>query len=585
MVRERFRFPRFSCTPVECYAVVADWDPSLGQLTAWSNFQGPFTLHGVAAAALGLRGNQLRLITPLGLGGLVRDQVVGLRVRRAARARRPQARRARPLDGGPDRAPHRKRRGDGSRDRRRGGLHGGRRADRAALRRGRGRRRLRAGAGAGDALPDARLALRRLPGAERRRAQPGRAHEHAALGAEPWVRRAAALLRARAHDGDRCAPPRPRPGRARAPQPRSGRGDAVPDPVRRALRLRRLRATASTTPSSSPAGTSAAQRRSRHGRRAVSSGSASRAWSSPRSRTWATSPSRRRPTSARRPLPKSGNAEGASVTIDPAGGIHVRVGTAPQGQGHRTVCAQVVADALGCDPADVEVLAAMDTASMPWTVASGSYSSRFSGVTVGAVQKAALQAPREGRCDPGAPRRRRPAAPPRRRRGALEPGVASRGDGAGARRRRATGRRRTSIHPTTTTASPPRPPTGSSSTCASSRSTGRPVPWRCSTTSPSTMPACSSTRCSPTARCSAASRTAPRVALHERHGWDEWGNPLTASFVDYLAPTAPDVPRIRIGHRATPSPFTRARREGDRRGEHDERAVRDRERGRRRDRT
>ena len=69
VVRRRFRFPRFSCAPVECYAVVADWDPSLGQLTAWSNFQGPFTLHGVAAAALGLRGNQLRLITPPDSGG------------------------------------------------------------------------------------------------------------------------------------------------------------------------------------------------------------------------------------------------------------------------------------------------------------------------------------------------------------------------------------------------------------------------------------------------------------------------------------------------------------------------------------
>ena len=49
-------------------------------------------------------------------------------------------------------------------------------------------------------------------------------------------------------------------------------------------------------------------------------------------------------------LPKSGNAEGASIAIDPLGGITVRLGTTPQGQGHRTVCAQVVADELGCDP-------------------------------------------------------------------------------------------------------------------------------------------------------------------------------------------------------------------------------------------
>ena len=69
VVRETFRFPRFTCTPVECYAVVADWDATAGRLTAWANFQGPFTLHGVAAAALGLPGDRLRLLTPPDSGG------------------------------------------------------------------------------------------------------------------------------------------------------------------------------------------------------------------------------------------------------------------------------------------------------------------------------------------------------------------------------------------------------------------------------------------------------------------------------------------------------------------------------------
>ncbi|HEY7729892.1 MAG TPA: molybdopterin cofactor-binding domain-containing protein, partial [Gaiellaceae bacterium] len=69
VVRETFRFPRFSCTPVECYGVVADWDSSRGALTAWANFQGPFTLHSVAAAALGLPGSKLRLLTPPDSGG------------------------------------------------------------------------------------------------------------------------------------------------------------------------------------------------------------------------------------------------------------------------------------------------------------------------------------------------------------------------------------------------------------------------------------------------------------------------------------------------------------------------------------
>ena len=46
------------------------------------------------------------------------------------------------------------------------------------------------------------------------------------------------------------------------------------------------------------------------------------------------------------------------------------------------------------------------------------------------------------------------------------------------------------------------------------------------------------------------------AALFERHVWDESGNLVTASFMDYLAPTAPDVPSLEIGHRSTPSPFT-----------------------------
>ena len=61
VVRETFRVPRFTCMPVECFGVVCDWDEPGGRLTAWANFQGPFTLHGVAAAALGLRGDRLRL--------------------------------------------------------------------------------------------------------------------------------------------------------------------------------------------------------------------------------------------------------------------------------------------------------------------------------------------------------------------------------------------------------------------------------------------------------------------------------------------------------------------------------------------
>jgi 2-furoyl-CoA dehydrogenase large subunit len=45
------------------------------------------------------------------------------------------------------------------------------------------------------------------------------------------------------------------------------------------------------------------------------------------------------------------------------------------------------------------------------------------------------------------------------------------------------------------------------------------------------------------------------AALFERLVWDDDGNLLTASFMDYSCPTAPDLPTPRIGHRESPSPF------------------------------
>ncbi|WP_241236282.1 xanthine dehydrogenase family protein molybdopterin-binding subunit [Brevibacillus marinus] len=90
-------------------------------------------------------------------------------------------------------------------------------------------------------------------------------------------------------------------------------------------------------------------------------------------------------------LPKSGCAEGATVSIDPLGGIKVRISTTPTGQGHETVAAQIVGEVLGVDPRSVKVVAEMDTLTSPWSVASGSYSSRFAPIGSSAVYQAALK--------------------------------------------------------------------------------------------------------------------------------------------------------------------------------------------------
>lgn len=90
-----------------------------------------------------------------------------------------------------------------------------------------------------------------------------------------------------------------------------------------------------------------------------------------------------------RSLPKSGCTEAATVAMDPLGSVTVRLGTTPQGQGHQTVAAQIVAQELGIDIDAIEVVAEMDTQTSPWSIASGSYSSRFAPVAAAAVQGAA----------------------------------------------------------------------------------------------------------------------------------------------------------------------------------------------------
>jgi 2-furoyl-CoA dehydrogenase large subunit len=233
----------------------------------------------------------------------------------------------------------------------------------------------------------------------------------------------------------------------------------------------------------------------------------------------------------------------------------VRLATTPQGQGHRTVVAQVVADELGCEPGDVRVLAEMDTATVPWTVASGNYSSRFSGVAVGAVRAAAqavrrkVEAMRAQLGDPEASLRRvagsvhwNPESLP----AGMEPGLSA----------------------VAFWSAPNLDPPDAEDRVASSAAHGLIVD------------AC----VVEVERETGEVRVLDYVTVHdagvllnplladgqvrggfahgagaalwERHVYDEWGTQLTGSFVDYLAPAAPDVPALRIAHRSTPSPFT-----------------------------
>jgi 2-furoyl-CoA dehydrogenase large subunit len=65
------------------------------------------------------------------------------------------------------------------------------------------------------------------------------------------------------------------------------------------------------------------------------------------------------------------------------------LGTTPQGQGHQTIVSQIVADELGVEPRDVTVVDEMDTFTRVWSISSGTYSSRFGSVGTSAVALAA----------------------------------------------------------------------------------------------------------------------------------------------------------------------------------------------------
>ena len=84
----------------------------------------------------------------------------------------------------------------------------------------------------------------------------------------------------------------------------------------------------------------------------------------------------------------SGNNEVATVKLDIFGEIVVTLGTTPQGQGHETTAAQVVADILSCSVDDVHVRAGHDCYWNSHAGFSGTYASQFAVTGLSAVKGA-----------------------------------------------------------------------------------------------------------------------------------------------------------------------------------------------------
>jgi len=571
VVRERFRFPRWSCTPVECYGVICDWDEASGTLTAWSNFQGPFTLHSVAAAALRLPGSKLRLITPRDSGGSfgIKSAVyayvvlIGLAARRFGvpvrwtedrlehlAASSASTARVTELEAGFDsegkllglrydaiedvgayvRAPE-----PATLYRMHGSLAGAYDVSNVAARnrvvltnrcptglnRGFGGpqlyfalERTMAIAAKRLGLDPAELARRNLIGRDEfpYRTPSGGLYDSGDYGA--CLERALEVVRYDKRRGEQAA-------------------------ARDEGRLLGIGIACVVEPSISNMGYI----------------------------TLAQTPAERAET-----LPKSGNAEGATVMVNPLAGVTVRISTTPQGQGHKTVTAQVVADTLGLGPADIEVVSELDTATDAWTVASGNYSSRFSGVGAGAVLRAAEKVARklqaiaaaQLRCEPERVELREAKAwngedsiSVRRLAGiahwhpdalpeGLEPG----------------------LHETAYYAAPNLAPPDDDDRVASSAAHGFLVDVAVVEVERETgaVQVLDYVSVHDAGRLLNPLIVEGQVrggfahgvgaALFERIVYDEDGNLLTGTFMDYLCPTAADMPSLRMQHLETPSPFT-----------------------------
>ena len=83
-----------------------------------------------------------------------------------------------------------------------------------------------------------------------------------------------------------------------------------------------------------------------------------------------------------------GSGEGAIVGIDYDGNANVIIGSVDTGQGHATTIGQVVSDMLGITPDRVSVDNTLDSLVSPFLGHSGSYSNKFNDVDLGAVIRA-----------------------------------------------------------------------------------------------------------------------------------------------------------------------------------------------------
>jgi 2-furoyl-CoA dehydrogenase large subunit len=90
-------------------------------------------------------------------------------------------------------------------------------------------------------------------------------------------------------------------------------------------------------------------------------------------------------------MPGAGGVEGATVKLEKNGAVTIALGSPSCGQAHETTACQIVADILGVPPERISVAGSYDSALSPWGVASSNSGNNFHLYDVGAVHGAATR--------------------------------------------------------------------------------------------------------------------------------------------------------------------------------------------------
>jgi 2-furoyl-CoA dehydrogenase large subunit len=390
VIKERFRFPKYGSTPIETYGVIATWDPLGGVCTVWSNFMGPFIMHPLTARVLELPENKLRFIVPPDIGGSfgIKTSIYPYIALIALAARRCGV----PVKWIEDRREHLLASSSGT--------------DRVAYRELAAKKdgtilgmRFRWLDNVGGYIRspepgcsfrptgnfvgpyrfqnlevDASIVLtnKSLTGPNR-----GYACGHLYFETEGMIDRLADRLGMDPAEVRRrnLIPPTAMPYRT----PTGGLYDSgdYPAAFEKALELAKY------------AELRREQARARAAGRYVGIGLALAVDPSVSNMGYVATALDPQFRAKPEYLPKSGAVDSATVTIDPLGRVVAILGTTPQGQGHQTVVSQIVADELGLTPEEITVVDEMDTFTRVWSISSGTYSSRFGSVGTSAVALAA----------------------------------------------------------------------------------------------------------------------------------------------------------------------------------------------------